>query len=817
MTSVFNGLTVVDASAHLSGNYATRLLADHGAHVELVETDAPVIGRSARQFGEPDDPAVDGALFRHLNAGKRLAPISVTGGESTTESTVEQVERLITLCSGADVAVVSSRGLANAIVRRSNGSTLVAIIDDFGEVGPYAGWSGSELIFQALSGSMFANGAASRAPLYGCGNRAYYAAGTFLYVSIVAAMIGRLNGGTFGTVEVSVHEAAAAMEQNFTGQWSYNRSIARRDEQLRTKGRLKGVDGWVIYFVRPGQWRAFCTVFDADHLVDDPRFDTWSRLVANWKRAAAELAAAGSSRSVAEIMKLSDEFKLVVAPVLEPADLFDDEQLRVREFWQTVDGQRSLGPVFRMDVTPARRDRPAPARGDVDHVDHIDRPGVADAGSAAVSWLGRREAAAAPGPDRPLAGIRVLDLTAAWAGPMATRMLGLLGADIVKVEGPTRLDGWRGAASKPPSTHDYPDFVPGDRPYDRHCWFNSQNHDKRSIVIDLKHPDGVKLALDLAASSDVVIANYSAGALDRMGLGHSVVGANHAEVVVVEMPAMGSGGPLANMRGLGPTMEAMAGISSLIGEPDLGPMGSGTAYLDPVGALHGAAATVTGLIHALRTGVGQRIEVAQREAAMHWIGEILLAADAGAPAPVCVGNDRPGRAPHGAYPADGIDNWIAIDAGDDDDFVLLCAALDAPELATDDRFTDAAGRWDNRRQLNEALAALTCRHDRHVFACRLQAAGVAAAAVYNGADMVADPHLAAHGWFTALDHPEAGRHAYAGLPFVFDGRRYTPRRAAPGFGQHNAEVLAELLHLSPAAINELDRSGLISSEPVVAT
>jgi crotonobetainyl-CoA:carnitine CoA-transferase CaiB-like acyl-CoA transferase len=170
----------------------------------------------------------------------------------------------------------------------------------------------------------------------------------------------------------------------------------------------------------------------------------------------------------------------------------------------------------------------------------------------------------------------------------------------------------------------YPDGVPGDRPYDRSCWFNSQNHDKSGVVIDNKTPEGRSLLRRLALASDVVLANLTPGALERMGLGYESLAAEAPEVIVVEMPAFGRDGPQAGLKGLGPTMEAMAGLSSLIGYADTGPLGSGSAYLDPVGALNGAAACVTALAHRARSGRGQHVEVAQREAAMHWMGEILL-------------------------------------------------------------------------------------------------------------------------------------------------------------------------------------------------
>ena len=162
-----------------------------------------------------------------------------------------------------------------------------------------------------------------------------------------------------------------------------------------------------------------------------------------------------------------------------------------------------------------------------------------------------RPPGASPAEGRPLEGVRIIDLTSAWAGPMATRVLAALGADVVKIEGPARLDDWRGAASGGPPDR-YPDFTPGDRPYDRHFQFNTQNHDKRSLVLDLKSSAGRDVARRLIAGADVVMANFSVGTLDRMGLGWAEVSQVAPAAILVEMPAARAGRPDQQLRRLRP-------------------------------------------------------------------------------------------------------------------------------------------------------------------------------------------------------------------------------------------------------------------------
>lgn len=396
------------------------------------------------------------------------------------------------------------------------------------------------------------------------------------------------------------------------------------------------------------------------------------------------------------------------------------------------------------------------------------------------------------GSGRPLTGIRVLEITSAWAGPMAGRMLAHLGADVIKVEGPQRYDAWRGERSDPALTINYPHLVPGERPYDRHLFFNTQNHDKRSLVLDLKSPRRAEVLGQLLPTVDVVIANWSPGALGRVGLAYDDICDLNPDVVMVEMPAMGLDGPLASQRGLGPTMEAMAGIANLIGYDDGRPLGSGTAYLDPVGALHGVAAVTTALLHRRRTGRGQFVEVAQREAAMHWIGDRLLDSIVNGGSSGAVGNDVAYAAPHGAYPTCGEDSWLAIDVRTDDEFSALASALGASELAHDPRFTDMRSRSEHRRELDEVIGRRTERHDARRLADVLQGIGVRAAPVVDGRNLFADPQLRSSDWFVELDHRAAGRQEYPGLPARFDGVRRHPVNASPILGEHTVELLVEL-------------------------
>jgi crotonobetainyl-CoA:carnitine CoA-transferase CaiB-like acyl-CoA transferase len=412
----------------------------------------------------------------------------------------------------------------------------------------------------------------------------------------------------------------------------------------------------------------------------------------------------------------------------------------------------------------------------------------------------------------PLAGIRVVELTTAWAGPMAGRILGFLGAEVIHIESATYLDSWR-QHRQVFSPSRYPRDGAGERPWNRTALFNSQNVNKLSLSLDVKKPGGPEVLLKLLAKSDVLLTNYTAGTLDRMGFGYSRARTVRPDIIVVEMPAFGVRGPMSHATAIGPTMEMAAGMAGMIGYPGGPPTVTGPTYPDPIGAFHGAAGVLTALMHRQRTGQGQHVEVAQVEAAMHYIGEhILRALDTGeAPAPQ--GNCVEDAAPHDAYPAAGEDEWIAIAVTSDAAFAALCRTIGMPALATDPRFATFVERNCNQNKLHEPIANWTSTRDKHAAAATLQEAGVAAAPVNGGRDGAESRYLAARGWFGVLEHQDVGKVAHESLPFhlsLTPGGQY---RAAPCFGQHTQTILRDIIGLSAAEIATLEQAGTISAQP----
>jgi crotonobetainyl-CoA:carnitine CoA-transferase CaiB-like acyl-CoA transferase len=413
----------------------------------------------------------------------------------------------------------------------------------------------------------------------------------------------------------------------------------------------------------------------------------------------------------------------------------------------------------------------------------------------------------------PLSGIRVVELTTAWAGPMAGRALAFLGAELIQLESPTRVNSWRlNKEAKNPVN--FPDRNPGAQPYDRSFLFNSQNVNKRSLILDLKATGAIEVLRELLAKTDVLICNFRPAMLRRMGLDYDHLKLLKPDIIVAEMPAFGIEGPMADYAALGPTMEMAAGMSSMIGYQGGGPVTTGPSYMDPIGGFNCAAAILTALIHRQATGEGQHIEIPQVEAGMQFIGEEILAAIIHGQDPEPNGNHVRNAAPHDAYAAEGEDSWVAIAVTSDEAFKALCTTIGEPDLVLDPRYATFEERYRNQDLLREPITRWTRTQSKHAAAVRLQAAGVAAAPVQSPKDVAESAHLAHTGFFTELTHPDAGRHPHPGLPFRLSATPGGQRRAAPTFGQDTHAILTTVLGLGPEAIADLERSGAVASAPL---
>jgi len=367
----------------------------------------------------------------------------------------------------------------------------------------------------------------------------------------------------------------------------------------------------------------------------------------------------------------------------------------------------------------------------------------------------------------PLAGVRVADFTWVWAGPFCTLQLAHLGAEVIRVETATRPCVTR---LLPP----FADFEPGPN---RSGYFNQYNQGKKSIALDLKRPEAIEAAQRLCAASDVVVENFAAGVMERMGLGWEVLRRLRADLIMIALSGYGATGPDSDKVSYGPAQVPLSGMSSVTGYRGFPPMHVGISYGDPTGGLHGAVAVLAALLHRARTGQGQYIDLSQWETSMAVLPEAICGWTMNGAAPERDGNRDAHMAPHGVFRAAGEDRWVALAVEDDAAWTRFAAAIGRPELASDPRWATAAAT--------------------------LQAAGVAAFTAATNRDLAEDPHLNARGFFVELPHPVVGTRKHVGVPWRMSESDCRVRGAAPCLGADTEQVLRDVCGYGAAEITRL--------------
>jgi benzylsuccinate CoA-transferase BbsF subunit len=398
------------------------------------------------------------------------------------------------------------------------------------------------------------------------------------------------------------------------------------------------------------------------------------------------------------------------------------------------------------------------------------------------------------------AGLKVLELGAGAAGPVATRYFADQGATVVRVESARRPDFLRLIHY----TKDNPFGLDGSP------MFVLMNPNKKSVSVDMSRPEGVELVRRLVRWADVVSENFSPKAMRKWGLDYESLRRDKPELVMVSSCLFGQTGPQRMYPGFGGQGSAIAGFNHMTGWPDRAAVGPHGTITDSLSPRYVALLIAAALLHRRRTGEGQYIDVSQIETGVYSLSEMMLRFTARGEVMERAGNRHERAAPHGVYPCRGDDRWIAIAVFSDPEWRLLRRALGDPPFAQDARFASAAGRLAHQDELDEGLGRITREQDAHELMHRLQGEGIEAGAVQDMDDLLRDPQLAHRGHFRALRHVHLGE-----LAFEHYGLRLSdapPRLDTPGpnLGEHNDEVLRDMLGLSDEEIERLSRAGALA-------
>jgi len=415
----------------------------------------------------------------------------------------------------------------------------------------------------------------------------------------------------------------------------------------------------------------------------------------------------------------------------------------------------------------------------------------------------------------PLNGMRVVDWTVYWAGPFLGEMLHDLGAEVIKVESPSNWDSMRtvidvnryaGDTARP--------LTPQERAnVNQH--YNEWNRGKLSLGVELTNPRGRQLMLDLAAKSDIFIENHRPGAKEKLGVAYDDVCAARPDVIYLSLSGYGQTPPERDAMALGAPVELASGLFSLNGYEDADtPAKTGFSYGDPVGALAALSALLLAVRKLRKAGEGSYLDIAMRDALAFGAGAAFTDWSANHEVRPRRGNRHPVFAPQGVYRCRGDDAWVAISVRDDRDWQALGDALGVPDWYTDVRFSTSEERRESHDEIDAHIEGWTSQREPRDAEEALQRHGVPAGAVLDLRQVGDDQHLAARGAFQEIEHPAFGREVRASSQW---GRGEHPQpidMPAPCFGQHNRDVLLGILGMDDAAIEELERDGVVASEIV---
>lgn len=780
---------VLDATTGISGAYCAKLLGDAGAEVVLVE---PPSGARLRYWtcgGANSDPR-GGALFDFLRGGHR----------SITEVADD-------LLASVDVVLVEADGPLGRpaeLHARFPGLVVVAITP-WGLDGPWSGRPWSDLVMQAENGSLGARGRLDGPPVQMGGHVTEWVAGVYAAVATLAARRAVRGGAAGELVDLSILEVGNVTSTLF-GDLMYalrgspDLTGAPPARTFETPSIEPTLDGYVGFNTNTRlQFEAFALLIERPDLLDDPswftlvarntRWHEWNEIVHAWT----------ARHTTAEIVERAADLRIPVAPVGDAASILALDLVVERGIFVDDATGRFRMPrrPWSINDEPAPAPRPAPAIGADDGRLNAKHPLAPGHGGAESD--GER---AADHSGLPLTGVRVLDLTAWWAGPSSTAMLAALGADVIHVESTGHPDGMRMAGASIGMDGAW---------WEKSAIFLQANANKRGITLDLTSERGRELLLRLVPHCDLVVENFTPRVFEQFGLTWDVIHAANPRAVMVRMPAFGLDGPWRDRPGFAQTMEQLTGLAWVTGMPGDQPRIQ-RGPCDPNAGMHSAFAMLLALQRRDRTGVGCLVEVPMVEAAFNVAAEVTIEWTAYGRRLERIGNRSHRCAPQGVYRCTGVDRWLAISIATDDQWSAFSKIVGIPG-GVDSRFADHAGRWAHHDELDGLLAAWAADRDAGETADMLIAAGIPAAEMRDPRLSGGHPQFTARGFVETVEHPTAGPLPIAGVPFRFGSVDRWLRSPAPLIGQHNDEVLGGILGCSAEDLAALAEAGVIGNRP----
>ncbi len=763
---------VIDHASGIAGPYCGKLFADAGADVIKLEVPG---GDPLRRWSASgaDLAGRDGELFRYLNASKRSA-IGVLAEAAGDESDIEE------LIGGADLLIEDLPPDAYDRPARlaRNPGLVILTITPFGLTGPLAERAATDFTIQAESGSIGVRSRPGGEPYQAGGSIAAWAGGCSGAVAALAAIRRAHATGHGEHIDLSLQEVTALLTNcHLDLMWGIlgRPPVVGMMPNFETPSIEPTRDGFVGFTTYSAQQISdFLLMIDRPDLRESGAFDQFAQRFARLDEWEEIVHAYTKTHTTDEIIELAQTLRIPVAPICNGQTVLEHDQLEKRGVFveDASGGFKRPIPPYRIDgETPAPAHR-APLLGE---------------------HSGQIEPHKSNRPERsgecrlPLEGMRIIDATTWWAGPIATQVLATLGADVIHIESIQRIDGARSVGGTFSSKHE--------------AWWECSfiylptNANKRGLTLDLSNPKGMEILESLIAGADALVENFSPRVMDGFGVSWERVQALNPRCHYVRMPAFGLDGPWRENVGFAATMEQIAGLSWLTGHIDDQPRIQ-RGPCDPLAGTQAAFALLVAMAERDHTQRGHFVECSMLESVLNVTAEQVIEYTARGHLMRRQGNRSPEAAPQGLYPCRGHHGsqnpqWLALSVASDAQWNALVDWLGRPAWATRVG-VDLISRRNAQDELDEGLRRVFAERDRDPCIEELVAAGVPAAPVVDPRTLAGHPQLVARGFLEEIEHPVVGRQATMGAPFRCSSVDRWLKRAAPVLGEHNTEILREL-------------------------
>ena len=808
-------------------NWCGKVLADLGADVIKVEPPSGSPTRSVGPFVDGEAEPDSSLFWAAYSANKRSVTIDL-------DSDVGR-DQLIRLASGADILIESFRpgylndlGLGYADLSKTNTGLVYTSITPYGQTGPYAHHQAPDLVAWSMGGMQYICGDADRPPVRISAPQAELHAGAHAAAGTMAALWHRQNSGDGQHVDVSMQTAIIWTLMNATPFPPLHRENVERDGAFRSRGQLaiRQVfvcrDGHVSLLMNSRtlsgltEWMADEQVGpDWLHLID---WDDWDmseaargdqKSIEHFGAIQREVEAYVATKSKHELFMRAIPSGMLLAPCQTVEDIALSEQLAARDFWQEIEHPElgrnltHLGPFVKLNGSPIQIRRPAPRLGEHNH--EI----LGNVAQIETSNAKGRASSTTPAGIMPFDGIKVLDFTWVGVGPITIKYLADYGADVIRIESVSRPDVLRAGAP----------FKGGEPGINRSQFSANYNSSKRGLGLNLATPEGRELVKNLIREwqPDVIAESFTPRVMAGWGLAYDDIKRIVPDVIYFSTCQQGQTGPHSSFAGFGQLAGAMAGFYHITGWPDREPAGPYGAYSDFVNPPNAAAAIVASLEFRRRTGKGQHIDLSQYECATHFLAPAIMDFLTNGTVLNRRGNQDDVSAPHNVYRcADHERNytgegeqWIAIAVSTDQQWRSLRKEMGRKDLEVDARFGTAADRRHRVEEIDAKVSEWTRDKSARDLMLQLQDAGVPAGVVQSQADLWEDPQVAHRGFFQWLDHAECGPMPYDGLTYHLSKTPGALRMPQALVGQHNEEILSQILSLDADAVNTLLENGIL--------